>query len=220
MKEKSCSALERLLVEYADGELDREKRALVEDHLKSCPACRRAVQEYRQTLNVLVEGIAEPPPGRGVALASIEQRAEKRLRQRRRRLSLVACGAIACLLLLAGIAFQLDRGTRPGSGAVTTANQEMEVLEQRIAKLEDQVAQMRDEPIASTTPDVVVLDLADLEYEEVAAICLAAAIILEEEYGNVEAALERYRYATRYFPETTAGRKARTRIKELESTTI
>jgi hypothetical protein len=100
---------------------------------------------------------------------------------------------------------------------VMTPREEIAVVKERIVALEREIARLREEQYAS---ERYVMDLADLEYEEVAAVCVAAGVSLEERYGDVEAALERYRYVVKYFPETAAGKKARERIEQLATRSI
>ena len=220
MSQESCRTFERLLVEYADGELDAEKSALVESHLRSCAECTRAVDEYRQSLNVVREGLAESPQGQPVVLASIERRVERRRRRRRLAFALSACVAVACICLILSIATQLEHGHVPANSAATTPHDELAALTERIAELERQVTEFREEHAAQDTSEPDVLDLAEVDHEEVAAICVAAGMSLEEKYGNVEAALERYRYAVQYFAETAAAKRAQKRIEELTNRAI
>ena len=47
--------LERELPAYAQGELSAAAQATLEQHLASCPGCRKALQEYRELLDALRE---------------------------------------------------------------------------------------------------------------------------------------------------------------------
>ncbi|MFW5982510.1 MAG: anti-sigma factor family protein [Candidatus Brocadiia bacterium] len=53
-----CVKIQRLLSEYLDGELCREDRRAVEQHLASCDRCERRLEELRRT----VEAVADLPP--------------------------------------------------------------------------------------------------------------------------------------------------------------
>ena len=95
-----------------------------------------------------------------------------------------------------------------------TAQEEISELEKRIAGLERQFDQLK------AASETTVLDRAQLEYEEVAAICFAAGLNLERNLGNVEEALDRYRYAVEHFPETAAAQKAWERIEKLTNNAV
>jgi anti-sigma factor RsiW len=55
MNRDRCRGLERLLVEYADGELETSERAAVEEHLKGCAECRRVLDDYRESVGRFCE---------------------------------------------------------------------------------------------------------------------------------------------------------------------
>ena len=103
MRRRDCKSIERLLVEYADGDLDVQEAALVEDHLGECADCRTALHQYRESLNLVVREVLEPPPASGLALASIEQRAQRTQRRRHVALALSACAAVVLVCVSVGV---------------------------------------------------------------------------------------------------------------------
>ena len=42
-----CGVIQDLLPLYVDGAAGEESRALVEEHLRSCPVCRRELEQLR-----------------------------------------------------------------------------------------------------------------------------------------------------------------------------
>jgi anti-sigma factor RsiW len=42
------------LSEYVDGELDQDRRARVEEHVRWCPECRRVLESLRRTVEGLM----------------------------------------------------------------------------------------------------------------------------------------------------------------------
>lgn len=53
MMAEACSAVEEWLSAYLDGELDARRRAEVQAHLDSCPACRRELDTLRSSARLL-----------------------------------------------------------------------------------------------------------------------------------------------------------------------
>lgn len=56
-----CSEIETRLTAYAIGELNAAGRARVEEHLAGCEACRREVEEIRETTDLLAGELADEP---------------------------------------------------------------------------------------------------------------------------------------------------------------
>ena len=58
---QDCSKIEQLLAAYADGELSEEQKALVEQHVATCPHCKALLGEYL-ALNQAIEACAVQAP--------------------------------------------------------------------------------------------------------------------------------------------------------------
>jgi len=59
--ESQCEKVERLIVDYAVGELDSAGTELVEEHVQSCAACARALGEVRRIVSAFSEErVVEP----------------------------------------------------------------------------------------------------------------------------------------------------------------
>jgi predicted anti-sigma-YlaC factor YlaD len=220
MRREKRESIDRLLVEYADGELEPQEAALVEDHLGECADCRAALVQYRESLKLVVQGFGEPPPGNVVVLASIERRAQRTQRRRRVALALSASAAVVCVFLAAGQIMRLQRTAIPTDDHATPARDTMAALSEPFTGPVTEHLEIEEEYEQQAGSGLLVSVLADIEAEEVAAICVAAGTYLEEKYGAVEAALERYRFTVRYFPETAAAKKAAERIQELGTRAI
>ena len=215
MNRCQCKIIGRRLVEYADGELDKAQASEVADHLGRCASCRQTLDEYRTSLHRVYHAIGKPPAGTVPTLLAVEQRAAG-IQRKQLALSLSALAAAACLCLLAGTAAVIHfRETSPAVVERTAKDGEIETLKMRLAELEDQIAEIQ---AAYTTRPVS--DIAQIEYEGVAAICVAAGINLDENIGDADAALKRYWYAVETFPQTAAAEKERKRISKLTNTTI
>ena len=58
---QDCKKIEQLLAAYADGELSEEQKALVEQHVATCPHCKALLGEYL-ALNQAIEACAVQAP--------------------------------------------------------------------------------------------------------------------------------------------------------------
>lgn len=109
------------LIDYAHGTLPESDAMRLEEHLRSCSACRSEIREVRQGLVELVEGLprARVPKGswQGI-LARVRSQRVKRFRW-------VAGGLAASLLLLAVAGIwsleSLDRSSQTRAEAQTVA---------------------------------------------------------------------------------------------------
>jgi len=98
-----CKTAEKWISLALDGRLDGKSRALLDEHLRECPACREAEAGYRSTLALLRTGKEESP------LPRFWERLEPRLREEQKlvplvlweRLALHAIPAFAALVVLA-----------------------------------------------------------------------------------------------------------------------
>jgi len=74
-----CGQIQKRMPAYVDGMDSPEERRLIDQHLPSCPSCRKALEEYqnnRERLRNLKE--VEPPPGFAQRiLAQVEEEEEK-----------------------------------------------------------------------------------------------------------------------------------------------
>jgi anti-sigma factor RsiW len=62
----TCRTFIEFLMEYLDGELPPEERAVFDEHLAECPWCVAYLQNYRQTIRLEREALADdraPVPG-------------------------------------------------------------------------------------------------------------------------------------------------------------
>jgi len=51
----NCKALEKIAIEYIDGRAELHKKRQAEEHLGSCAACRRRIEELREIWGILDE---------------------------------------------------------------------------------------------------------------------------------------------------------------------
>ena len=58
-----CEKIEKLLAAYADGELNRRQKALVEQHVAHCPHCKALLDEYLALNDVLASCAVKAPEG-------------------------------------------------------------------------------------------------------------------------------------------------------------
>ena len=61
---KSCQDLEHLLGDFVDGEITRDERRRLEQHLAGCSDCRAAVEETRALLAATKTLAREIPPAK------------------------------------------------------------------------------------------------------------------------------------------------------------
>jgi hypothetical protein len=127
---------------------------------------------------------------------------------------------VALICAAVGLAAMRESGRPVPASELVAAQAQLAALEQRIADLEQQLARLRARRATAPAVDHPLLDPAQLAPEEVAAICVAAAQRIEERYGDTAAALQRYRYAAKYFPGARASEVARSRITALEATEL
>lgn len=77
MTQPALSHPSELLPWYVNGTLDGEELREVEEHLRSCLACRREVEELRELRQGVQQAAPQPPPG-GLERLMDEVRAERR----------------------------------------------------------------------------------------------------------------------------------------------
>jgi len=98
-----CKTAEKWISLALDGRLDGRSRGLLDEHLRACPACRKAESEYRSALALLRTGKEASP------LPRFWERLEPRLREEQKivplvlweRLALHAIPAFAALVIVA-----------------------------------------------------------------------------------------------------------------------
>ncbi|GMU83998.1 MAG: hypothetical protein AMXMBFR47_38680 [Planctomycetota bacterium] len=80
----TCMELAEFLMDYLDGELPAETRAVFDRHLGVCPECRHYLRSYEMTVTLTRssvcdsgEPVAGPPPAELVAAILASRRAEK-----------------------------------------------------------------------------------------------------------------------------------------------
>ena len=60
---QDCKKIEQLLAAYADGELSEEQKALVEQHVATCPHCKALLGEYLALNDALASCTVQAPEG-------------------------------------------------------------------------------------------------------------------------------------------------------------
>lgn len=215
--------LERLLVAYADGELEPDHRQAVEERLAADPALRQRLAEYRTSLAFVTQGLVFPPSADAPSLPQIRARVQRR---RRRRAVLIASGAVTAVLLSFFAARRDAEPVAPAAPAAAvetdtdetdTARLELAALRRRIALIEGELARLRRAQREAAYERIVESVIARSQREEVAAIVVAAGANFESAFGDLSAALDRYRYVAEKFPETAAAETARAHITRIES---
>ncbi len=133
MSSETCEALRDDLVDYADGELEAEKVAAIETHLRDCPSCRRLLSALRASLSaarqIWTDGGSEP-----VSLPTAPARRSSPLRFRRLAWS---CGAAAAILFALAYSASSLRWTavKPSeSSGVAAERVEREILDSGLAQ--------------------------------------------------------------------------------------
>jgi len=102
-----CTEYVAMMGAYLEGELSAEDRALLEEHLLSCPECRQHLEGLKKFIEVLSELEDEPPAG--LAESIIEKiRLEKKNRGiltllRRHTFPVVAAAAAVFVLVVTGV---------------------------------------------------------------------------------------------------------------------
>jgi anti-sigma factor RsiW len=127
--EESCEQIDKLLVDYADGELSPSESSRVAEHLSKCERCRVTLKALRRSLElagvVWADGLKET---RGAGAP--QTRAPRRFKWRR--YAAIAAG----ILVVAGISIFWRTPTRPQQAEPTLAEIEREIEESgRAARL-------------------------------------------------------------------------------------
>ena len=127
--QKLCEQIEKLLIDYSDGELSPSESSDVAEHLAKCECCRRAVEALQRSLElagiVWADGLEQI---RGAGLPKI--RGVRRFRWRR--YAAIAAG----ILIVTGISIVSRTPTRPQQAEPTFAEIEREIEESgRAARL-------------------------------------------------------------------------------------
>jgi len=129
--ETSCQETRGRLVGYADSEIDPAARAVVESHLRGCPACVEELEEIEKLRRLARElpGLASDPLQRQAILRAARQRisAPPRMHGRPLRLSwrvrlgdLVTAAALGVAVVLAVLLRTEHRAVPRGSIEVLT----------------------------------------------------------------------------------------------------
>ncbi len=141
MSSQTCEALRDELVDYADGEIEAEKAAAVEAHLRDCPSCRRLVLALRVSLDAAVsiwtDGGCEP-----ASLPAARARRSSLLAFRH----LAWSGGVAAAVLLAlgyfGWSSSRPTGTPAEPGGMAAGRLEQEIQNSALAQQMLVVGQM------------------------------------------------------------------------------
>lgn len=60
-----CKRFEKMIIASVDGRLDERSKALLEEHLRTCPACRSLAAQYESLAGILrSSNLEEEPPAR------------------------------------------------------------------------------------------------------------------------------------------------------------
>jgi len=116
-----CKTAEKWILWSLDGRLDERRKSLLDDHLRTCPACRRLDVEYRAMMALLHESNGE------AALPRFWGRLEPRLKEERKLVPLVlwerwalhAIPVFVALVVLAAALFIFTPQTREVSQSET-----------------------------------------------------------------------------------------------------
>jgi anti-sigma factor RsiW len=127
--DKSCEQIEKLLVDYADGELSPSELSQVAEHIGRCEGCRRTVEALKRSLDlagiVWADGLQQI---RGAGLP--QTRLASRFKWRR--YAAIAAG----ILIVAGISIFSLTPTSPKQAEPTFAEIERQIEESgRAARL-------------------------------------------------------------------------------------
>jgi len=142
--EKSCEQIEKLLVDYADGELSPSESSDVAEHLSKCEACRRTVVALQRSLDlagiVWADGLEEI---KGVGLPRTS--GVSRFKWRR------YAAAVAGILVVAAISIVCVTRTTPKQAEPTFAEIERQIDESgRAARLLAAAEMLADCPSAKS----------------------------------------------------------------------
>jgi predicted anti-sigma-YlaC factor YlaD len=116
----NCRKAEKWLLRSLDGRLDERAAGLLQEHLRSCAACRKAAAEYRSMLALLRDGRDAAP------LPRFWERLEPRLREEREivpllfweRWSLRAIPVfLALVVVIGGFLLLTPQGSEPSQSA-------------------------------------------------------------------------------------------------------
>jgi anti-sigma factor RsiW len=116
MRKLDCEEAERLLDAFQDNELDSVTSLAVQEHFDDCTCCRRLYQwnaESRASLQRLREATPSGSDALRGSVLEIAARDRRMVWFSLRRPALAAAAAIAVLLGIAGVAFQLRVGESP-----------------------------------------------------------------------------------------------------------
>ncbi|NLW74311.1 MAG: hypothetical protein GX057_05380 [Clostridiales bacterium] len=103
----ACEVVSGLIIEYIDGELDKEAAELVERHIETCTDCRKLYRDFKVVCRATAEA-AYPVPGELHTRVMTAVRADKKARLRTRLMKRVSAyagvGIAAMLCIFIGIA--------------------------------------------------------------------------------------------------------------------
>lgn len=93
MSKINCSIINDLLPLYADQVCSRDSRALVDEHLQECEACRSALEQMNADMAAPVQAGGDPEEGD-------PKKALKRIKKilRRKYIIIILCAALVCIL--------------------------------------------------------------------------------------------------------------------------
>jgi hypothetical protein len=109
-----CEEIEKLLLDYASGDISAAQRQIVEEHLSRCARCREALAAYNEARQYLTS-LEDTPVPQGFTEATkkkVRAATTKRRMQRRLRLAL---GAVAAVIIIAMLMITQPWGLSPQS---------------------------------------------------------------------------------------------------------
>jgi len=240
---KSCESIRRLLFRYDDGDLDEIARESVEEHLHSCPVCRRELNALRASLRAF-KGLDPGAPPEASAPKSAEALVLNlsRVAKRRSRIRRIAAAAAVIVITLSaalllvnlyrsqsphGLSGEEDRGAAqlpdveplvtpppaPPPYRASDADIEEALLNARLEAVKLAMAETEFEA-ETTASERTFVTIADL-YDRVPAIMLAAADQMNYEMGLEEESAEQYERVASLFPRSRERVIALQRLEEL-----
>lgn len=99
MAVETCEKMQELISRLLDGDLDREERAALEEHVQSCPECRAVYEAFSAVSASLKNDLEEPPESLRESVMAEIRREEIRKKNRRPWRAVLSAAAVAVLVL-------------------------------------------------------------------------------------------------------------------------
>ena len=146
----SCDYYQELISRLVDGELSRDERAALMEHMKSCSACNAMYAVFHDLSEILSEEEAPLPEGLHENIMAGVRRSEMARRNRRMRtIGLrTALTAAACMVLVLFAATGFD----PGKRAESVSIRSQEAAEQLLPAPTEAAQFVESTPVPTQTP--------------------------------------------------------------------